>query len=544
MSRSLARGLLRGTLTLALAASATVFGGAAAQAAPPRITISALSFAESTVDATQDQVFNALTFTVKNTEPDASNLGGTVTFAMRSSVTGELLGHDRVAKFDYNYSYGDMELVSGTPAEATFAYYLPVRRYSDADTATWEVTEVSLYGNSVTATVGRAKLSSFPGYRFTVNTLLDASAPTFDSVALSNGREPYFYVKDDPSYVSLSLTIYDSESGFWKGSVKLAGPGGQSITAPITWGRDPYSTGNQCGGSGSGDDDGTYMPCSTEAQFPAGAAAGSWRIAQIVLFNNTGGRATYKNPLGPSMVVTSNSALSASDFVVSPNPVDNWRGAVTTELSMAVTGATRGISQLDVDFQFGCSPQGEPYTRPDGRLAVKVRVDQAQWYSRACEMTKLVLRDGAGKLALYGADFGAPDPQISIESVPSTEPPTALGATLDPASVPLSELPNRNIKLTVRAENKVAPVTSMPVYVYDAAGNIVYQSSGSSGDQAADGTLTDYLYLSYWAMAPGEYTVGFELVDAAGLRTSWNMPDVPTSSTLPGGPVVLEITEG
>jgi hypothetical protein len=84
----------------------------------------------------------------------------------------------------------------------------------------------------------------------------------------------------------------------------------------------------------------------------------------------------------------------------------------------------------------------------------------------------------------------------------------------------------------------------MGVYVYDADGNIVYQSSSSSGGQAADGSVTDHLYLSYWAMAPGNYTVGFELVDAAGLRTSWNMPDVPTSSTLPGGPVVLEITEG
>ncbi|MDG4822940.1 hypothetical protein O7635_13890 [Asanoa sp. WMMD1127] len=544
MSRSLVRGLIRGTLTLAVVATATVAGGTVAQAATPRITISALSFAESTVDATAGPVTNVLTFTVKNTEPEPFNLGGTVTLRMRSTVTGEFLGHERVARFDYDYSYGEIERVSGTLAEATFAYHVPVRRYSDSATATWEVTEVDLYGSTVRATVGRAKLSTFPGYRFTVHTLLDASAPTFDHLDMNNGRQPYFYVKDEPSGFGLTTTIYDGESGFWKGSAKIVGPGGQSVTAPITWGSSPYSTALTCGGMGSGDDDGTRMPCNIDFTFPVGTNPGSWRVAQIVLFNNAGGRATFKNPAAPSLVVTSNSTLSASDFVVDPNPVDNWRGAVTVELSMAVTGASRGISQLDVDFSSGCDSLGQPYTRPDGRLAIQVRVDQGYWYFHDCELTNLVLRDGAGNLALYGDYLAAPDPQISIESVPSTEPPTALSATFDPASIPHSELQDRVITLTVLAENKVAPVSSMPVYIYDADGNIVYQSSGGSAQQAADGTLTDYLRFSPWEMEPGDYTLGFELFDRSGLRSYWNMPDVANSNTLPGGPVVLRITEG
>ncbi|MEV4117658.1 hypothetical protein [Micromonospora sp. NPDC049645] len=527
-------------MTLALATSTTVLGSTVAHAATPRLALTALSFEQSTVDATQGSASNRLTFSVTNTEPDAQSLAGTVTMRMRSSVTGELLGHDRVARFDYNYYYGDMELVSGTPQEATFAYYLPVRAYSDSATATWEVTKVTLRGDDISATVGAAKLSTFPGYRFTANTLIDSSAPTFDYLELYNGRDPYFYVKDDPSYFALSFTINDYQSGFWKGSIKLVGPGGQSISAPIDWARDEYSTGYRCGLSTSGDADGNYVPCSIEMKFPPGTAPGSWRVAQIVLINNGGGRATYKNPAGPSMVVTSNSTLQATDFVVSPNPVDNWRADVTTELSMAVTGASRGISQLDVAFEDQCSTTGQPYTKADGRLAVKVYVSSR---ARGCDVTKLSIRDGAGNLALYGSNVSAPDPQITIDQVPSTEAPTALSAVLNPASITLSQLPNQSIRLTVQAEVKVAPITSMPVYVYDADGDVVFQASGYGG-QAPDGSLTYDISLGYWNLEAGQYTVGFMLSDASGLRSYWNMPDVSSSLTLPGGPVVLTITEG
>ncbi|MEU1394851.1 hypothetical protein ABZ403_02100 [Micromonospora zamorensis] len=540
MSRSLARGLLRGTLTLALVTSTTVLGSAVAHAATPRLALTALSFEQSTVDATQDNGSNRLTFTATNTEPDAQNLAGTVTLRMRSSLTGEWLGHDRVVRFDYNYGWGDVELVSGTPREATFAYHMPVRRYSDATTATWEVTKVTLSGDDISATVGAAKLSTFPGYRFTATTLIDLSAPTFSFLALNNGRDPYFYVKDDPAYFAISLTVDDYQSGFWKGSIKLVGPGGQSLSTQIDWARDEYSTGFRCGGSTSGDADGHYVPCSMEMKFPPGTAPGSWRVGQIVLVNNAGGRATYKNPAGPSMVVTSNSTLQATDFVVSPNPVDNWRADVTTELSMAVTGAVRGISQLDVTFEDQCSTTGQPYTKADGRLAVRVLVSSR---ARGCEVEKLSVRDGAGNLALYGAEASAPDPQISIDQVPSTEPPTALSAALNPASIPLSQLANQSIRLTVQAEVKVAPVTSMPVYVYDADGEVVFQTSGYGG-QAPDGSLTYDMSLGYWGLEPGQYTVGFMLYDASGLRSYWNMPDVSSSLTLPGGPVVLTITEG
>jgi hypothetical protein len=52
------------------------------------------------------------------------------------------------------------------------------------------------------------------------------------------------------------------------------------------------------------------------------------------------------------------------------------------------------------------------------------------------------------------------------------------------------------------------------------------------------------LYLPWDGLKPGEYTVGFALDDAAGMSSRWNMPDRSDSRTLPGGPVVLTVTEG
>jgi hypothetical protein len=95
-------------LTLALAASATVFGGAAAQAAPPRLAVSALSFAQSTVDATQPiTAVNRLTFTVTNTDPDAESVEGVVTLRRRSTVTGALVGHDYTVHYGIGAAWVD-----------------------------------------------------------------------------------------------------------------------------------------------------------------------------------------------------------------------------------------------------------------------------------------------------------------------------------------------------------------------------------------------------------------------------------------------------
>jgi hypothetical protein len=536
-----ARGLVRGVLALVVAVSATALGAAVAHAAVPRLALTALAFEQPTVDVTEEYAANKLMWTVTNTDPDAVDVHGTVTMRMRSSVTGALIGHEWIARYRFEDTCcQDARYESGTPQESTYSFHLPVRRYSDASTASWEVTKVTINAGDASAAVTGARLQSF-AYRFTALTLVDNSGPTVQSISLFGLRAPYFYIGNGPATVYYDFTVQDSESGFWKGRIRLAGPGGQSITTPFTWERDEYSTGFRCGRISSGEQDGTYLSCAIGVTLPADAATGSWRLAALVLHNNAGGVSTYRNPTAPSINVTSNSTVQAGNFAISPNQVNNWRDEAMTELTMSVTGARRGISAITVDFGTGgCQQWGATTVKEDGMIAVPVRVFRQ---TRSCEVEGIIVTDGAGNVALYGSAFEAPDPELSITQVPSTNPPVALGATLDPTSLPASEVGQRSIQLTIQAEMQMAPIEGIEVYVYDADGEVVSQAFGGTG-QADDGTVTHWLYLPWQGLEPGEYTVGFGLNDAAGMSSLWNMPDRPDSQSLPSGPIVLTVTEG
>ncbi|MGC4768799.1 hypothetical protein ACLQ25_07420 [Micromonospora sp. DT44] len=542
MSVTFARRLVHGALTFAVAISATVLGGTAAHAAVPRLALTALTFEQPVVDVTEQYAANKLTWTVTNTDPDATYIHGIVTMRMRSSVTGALVGHEWTAHYGFEETCcTDATYESGTPQESTYSYQLPVRRYSDATTATWEVTKVTISAGDRTANISAAALQSF-GYRFTARTLIDTSGPSIESIGLGGqSRKPYFYVGNGPATVMYDFTAQDNESGFWKGTIRLAGPGGAGVTTPFTWERDQYSTGVRCGSVYGGDRDGTYMSCSIGVTLPATADPGNWRLAALILHNNAGGITTYKNPTAPSITTTFNSTVQASGFAISPNPVNNWRSEVMTELTMSVTGATKGISAVNVDIGFGgCTQWGAPTVKSDGRIAVPVMVYRQ---TEECEVEGISIVDGAGKVALYGKAFGAPDPGLKITRVPSTNPPVVLGASLDPSSLPASEVGQSSPKLTIATQVQVAPINSIGVYLYDADGNVVSQSFGGTSE-AVDGTVTSWLYLPWQGLAPGEYTVGFTLSDAARESSAWNMPDRSDSHTLPGGPVVLTITEG
>lgn len=541
MSVTLVRRLLHGALAFAVTVSATLVGVTVAHASTPRLALTALAFEQATVDVTGGYAANKLTWTVTNTDPNADSIYGTVTMRMRSTVTGELVGHDWTARYRFQETCcGDGTYESGTPQESTYSYYLPVRRYADAATAIWEVTKVTIGSGDSTASVSGTRLQSF-GYRFTAQTLVDSSGPTVDSIGLFSLRRPYLYVGNGPVTVTYDFTVQDWQSGFWKGTIRLAGPDGASVATRFTWDREEYSTGFRCGEVSGGERDGVYMPCAIQVTLPEGAQPGNWRVAALVLRNNAGGTTTYKNPTAPSITTTANTTVQASDFAVDPNPVDNWRDSVTVELSMAVIGAQKGVSAVHVDFAMGgCQQWGVPTVNAAGRIAVPVMVYQQ---TAECEVEGIAVVDGAGNVALYGSAYGAPDPGLTITRVPSTGAPVALSAALDPSSLPASEVGQRSIRLTIATEVQVAPVVSLDVHVYDADGTVVSQSSGGVS-QAADGTITSWLYLPWNGLSPGDYTVGFVLGDAARATSAWNMPDRPDSKTLPGGPVVLTVTEG
>ncbi|MCY1141648.1 hypothetical protein OWR29_26935 [Actinoplanes sp. Pm04-4] len=537
MNLRFTRGLLRGALVLAFAAVTTATGATAAQAAAPRLSLTALAFEQPTVDASAGTAIDNLTWTIKNTDPDAENLFGSVTFRMRSSVTGAYVGHEKTVQF----SYGDTccngaSWVSGTPQESTYEYSLGVPRWADATTTTWEVTNVSATTNGLTLSVGRAKLADFAS-TVTATTSIDSSGPSVETLTLQRPSPPYLYVGDGSREVTYDFGVQDAQSGFWKGTLKLAGPGGQSVSTPFTWEYEEYSTGTRCGSVSGGDL--WYMSCNISVTLPAGAAAGSWRLAQMVVFNNVGGRSTFKNPQSSPFTVTSNAVVSASNFAISPAEADNWREDVEGEVTFDVAGLRKGLSSVNLEF----GPYGR--CRQDGPASLSGSTVTAEFVmferSTDCTVTGLAIVDGAGAVAVYGSDYGAPDPKLTVRRKPNTTPPSITGATLDPSVVALSQIGDRALHLEIKAKVQTAPINQYSVRVYNAEGDTVYQVFGGTGQQS-DGTVDSYIYLSPWEVQPGTYTVGFRLTDESGLSTSWDLPDYPNSQPVPGGPVTLTVT--
>ncbi|WP_238012022.1 hypothetical protein KZZ52_52505 [Dactylosporangium sp. AC04546] len=341
--------------------------------------------------------------------------------------------------------------------------------------------------------------------------------------------------------MTYTFSINDAQSGFWKGTLKLAGPDGQSVTAPFEYTKSDSSTAVTCGGGFSGGD--VYnLYCGVTLTLPAGSAAGNWRVATITVFDNAGALATFRNPQSQSVTVTSNATLSASGFTISPNPVNNWREDVLGTLTMSVAGAKKGVSAIYVDFDMGgCRQWGSATTvNADGTISIPVRTFSN---TQGCTVTGVAVVDGAANVAVYGALYNAPDPGLAIQRVPNTTPPVVTAATLNPSSIPFSELSQTWVQLVIQADILTAPINGYSLYIYDAAGNVVSQSVGGTG-QAADGSITLYPYLPWWGgMGPGEYTVGFQLTDAGGLSSYYGMPDFPQSQPIPSGPLVLTITD-
>ncbi|MFC5001611.1 hypothetical protein ACFPIJ_27720 [Dactylosporangium cerinum] len=542
------RGLIRGAVTLAVAATAVTGVASTAQAAGPggKLSLSALSFAQSTVNSTAGAVADALTWTVKDSSQDAVQVSGHVTIRMYDDAAGAFVGHDFVIPFSYGNTCCSSDIgayVDGTPQESTYAYTFVVPQWASSSSVTWKVTKVTLEDNlGNTATVGAAKLQTF-GSTIATTAAVDSGAPTISGLALyqnSSPLRPYVYVNGTSAQVTYTFYIQDWQTGFWKGTLKLAGPGGQSVTTPFQYTKSEMSTAVTCGGGFSGGN--VYdLYCGVTVTLPAGSAAGNWRVAQIVVIDNAGRQATFKNPAAQSVTATSNATLTASGFALSPNPVNNWRGDVMGSLTLSAAGATKGVSAVYVNFSDNsCTQWGATTVNADGTISVPVRVFSS---SQGCTVTGIAVVDGAANVALYGTLYNAPDPGLAFQRVPNTTPPVATSATLSQTSIPLSELSGTSVQLVVHAEILTAPINSYAYYIYNAAGEVVSQAFGGTG-QAADGTVTMYLYLPWWnGMGPGEYQVGFQLSDSSYLSTFYDVLGDPRSQPLPGGPLTFTIVD-
>jgi hypothetical protein len=271
-------------------------------------------------------------------------------------------------------------------------------------------------------------------------------------------------------------------------------------------------------------------------QFPPGTASGEWRVANLILVDNVGNTASLTG-LAPDTIitVTSNETVSASAFTATPNPVDNWNADVTTRVGATITGAQGGVAEIVVEFDiFGCRQTSTtPTSDGNGIYSVPVRVPRQV---QQCNVLGFTVKDGAGNVALYGPDYGAPAVGLRIDRRANTTPPTATGATVTPTTIARSQAGNLSPMVTVQVVAPIAPVNSYALYLYDAEGTVVAQQSG--GSSAYNGTMNLYGYLPY-GIEPGVYTYGFVLYDGSGLQTTYG----PEGLAVPGGPVLLTITD-
>lgn len=532
--------------TVAIGVSAAQ--AATAQAAKTTLALSALSFAQTSVDSSKGPVADDLTWTVTDSNPNANYVAGLVTIRMVDNATGAFLGHEYTLSYSLdNSGYGNGSYVSGTAQESTYNYTFVVPQYANAATTTWEVTKVTIADDqSATATVSVTKLQSLGfGYSIATTAAVDSSGPTVDYVTLqsrapyASGLRPYVYVGEEAQEVTYDMTVHDSQSGFWKGTLKLAGPGGVSVTSSFAWEKDVNTTAVSCGGLSGGDD--RDMQCAVAVTLPANAAAGSWRVASIKLFDNAGAQSITKNPQAQAVTVTSDATLSASGLGISPNLVNNWRDDATTQLTMAVNGVRKGITAVYVDFDSGlCVQHGNvPTANADGTVSVPIEVYQS---ASSCKVVGIAIVDGAAEVALYGSEYGAPDPALTIQRIPDTTPPVATSVTLDPSTISESQISD-SLTVTVHAAVQTAPIDQFSIHLYDADGQEITSEIGGTG-QAPDGTVTIFLTLPWWYgnLQPGIYTLGLSLTDSGNLTTSYGIPNDPNSLPMPGGPVTLTIT--
>ncbi|MEV0731329.1 hypothetical protein [Polymorphospora sp. NPDC050346] len=525
----LSRWLTRVALIMATCVAASTVAAPPATAQPSGLTLKSLSFASKRVDVREQSVAVTLTWTVRNTNPEAEYLSGSVRLRMAGSTPGTYVGTTRDINFWLYSSWEGVRHVSGDAQESTYEYDFVVPRYGKTTSALWVVAGFNASDDKgATLTLEGAQLA---GHRpwLKARTLVDSTPPTIASIE-SQSKLSYVYVGSPPAGLGYDARLQDSQAGFWKGTLRVVGPDGQILTGDFeakssSWEQDcrPPSFG------------GDITDCPILVDVPAGTVSGVWQIADLTLFDNVGNETTIVPPGTAPVTLTSNEVVSVSDFSATPNPVDNWSQDATTRIRLDVEGAQNGISTVRVDFEMPwCQLDGSgPTIDPDGAVSVGVIVRR---HAQECIVNGVLVVGGAGNAAVYGYQWGT-DPLLIINRLPNTTPPTASAVVLTPTTVSRSQAAHTTPTLTMQVTAPVAPLTGYDLNFYDSAGSLVANYGGGAGT-APDGTLRLYAHLPY-GIAAGTYSYGFTLHDASGLRSSYGVNGQP----LPGGPLEITVTD-
>lgn len=521
-------------------------GGAAAATASPasgqaggKLSYASISFAQKRVDASGGHVPVTLTWRLTDSNPNASFVAGEIDIRLAGDSPGTYVGRTFQIQYDINGSVDGTVTATGTAQDSSYSYSFPVPQYANATEAQWVVTEATaLDDQGETLSLSGAALDAFSS-TLKAKELVDTTPPTYGNSLMleptNPGSHPYVYDNGVDGFMGYSLFAQDQQSGFWKGAIRLAGPGGQTLSGAFAF-TSSQNQGESCGSLSGGDD--FDAACGVTVTIPAGSAAGTWVVSAITLVDNAGVSKTYKNLNADPIVVTGDTGLSASGFTASPDPVNDWVNFFNpVQITMSVTGAQQGVSAIYVDRatadpceQFNTTPT----VNPDGTLSVPIDLFQG---TPTCQVGGIAIVDGAGNVALYGSAYNAPDPGLTITQVPDTTAPTATSASLTPTSVPSSQTFNNPFTLTLQVVAPVAPVNQLSIFAFDSSGNEVFQQGGGVGDTLT-GQLQEFFNLSEF-LPPGTYTVGFTLTDEGRLSTSYGTPG---GQPVPGGPLQFTVT--
>jgi hypothetical protein len=428
---------------------------------------------------------------------------------------------------------------SGDAQSSHYRYSVPVPQYGDTANTSWRVTRITAQdGRGHTAKFSAAELLAM-GARFDVVRTRDTFAPVVTGVEKGSYDQPD-RVFDDGSGVTLryEVIINDEGLGVRRGALTLQGPGGTKITTNFEVVKNPGDYYWTCGAN-TVFPPATFVVCLVDVRIPAGSPSGAWSISKVRAVDVLGNAAVYTDDHDPVIKVSRNDVLTAGGFAMSPEVVDNWRQPVDAELRFTPAGAVGGVTSVDIQTGYGCSPlTATPTANGDGTMSVAVPMNT--WTDR-CEVNGIALTDGAGHEAYYGEPFlNAPLTGLVVTRVPDTTPPVVTSVSLPKATWTTTEIDDAwGIGVRVYAEDVTgSPLSSVSSTIYDADG--VSQGGGGGGIfHLEDGSIDASAFTS--GLQPGTYTIGIMIYDAAGNVTAFGSPNgLPT----PGGPLVLTVVEG
>ena len=511
------------------------------------LSLSALSFATPTVDATASGAADTATWTIADSNPNATSINGEVVFRELGSKPDTYVGQPYIEEFTLGQSYSNAAtFVSGDVASSTYSFEFAVPTYAAAASATWGITTVvvnddqggrldlagsalSSYSNTLTATETVSNTTP----------VTDNTGVTYVSNMASIPAVVYDGVNNAIEY---RLSANDGQSGFWRGTLGLSGPGGKTVNTNFDILSDDYQAAGDCQNNGNRIW-ALQAGCTVFAEIPAGTAAGTWVVNTLTLTNNAGQSQTVTGLNESPVTVTSDHVVSASSFTASATSVNDWAGNAPFTVSMKVAGAQSGVRSIQLIWWGNGATCTQSTTTPtggtNGVYAVAVQMSQANNGAATCTLDDIIITDGAGDVALYGTDFGAPALKMVISTTPDKTPPTVSSASLGISTIAQSQIGNYSYDIVVKVADATAPVNASSSYLYDSTGAVVGQAGGG---QSVSSTGQALIILDVPSgLAVGTYTVGFSVTDEGRLTTSYGTPG---GKPVPGGTLKFTVTAG